>query len=142
MELLRAVRPKAKAARLVQNAGGRSEAFAVLDLAVSSTTRKRLILWRAWYEGLELGVVATAAAVAAASDVVAAYAGYTYVAIIVIITSGVGGGGGGGGEKPGCGFKSAGSRTRSHIFFGFTALKTIRSRLLNYGNYHDQVCDN
>ena len=51
---------------------------------------------------------------------------------------------GGGGNGPGCGFKFAGSssRTRSHIFSGFAALKTIRSRVLNYGNYHGQVCDN
>ena len=35
------------------------------------------------------------------------------------------------------GFKFASSRTLSHIFSGgFAALKTIRSRLLNYGNYH------
>ena len=54
-------------------------------------------------------------------------------------TSGVGRGGG---KGPGCGFKFAGSRTRSHIFSGFAALKTIRSRVLNYGNYHGQVCDN
>ena len=45
---------------------------------------------------------------------------------------------GGGGKGPGCGFKFAGSssRTRSHTFSGSAALKTIRSRMLNYGNYH------
>ena len=49
----------------------------------------------------------------------------------------------GGGKGPGgCRFKFEGSRTRSHIFSGFAALKTIRSRLQNYGNYHGQVCDN
>ena len=44
----------------------------------------------------------------------------------------------GGGKGPGCGFKFAGSssRTRSHIFSGSAALKTIPSRMLNYGNYH------
>ena len=55
--------------------------------------------------------------------------------IHIIFTSGVGRGGG---KGPGCGFKFAGSssRTRSHIFSGSAALKTIRSRMLNYGNYH------
>ena len=46
---------------------------------------------------------------------------------------------GGGGKGPGCGFKFTGSssRTRSHIFSGSAALlKTIRSRMLHYGNYH------
>ena len=41
---------------------------------------------------------------------------------------------GGGGKGPGCGFKFAGSSSR--IFSGSAALKTIRSRMLNYGNYH------
>ena len=52
-------------------------------------------------------------------------------------TSGVGRGG-----EMGLADAGSSSRTRSHIFSGFAALKTIRSRVLNYGNYHGQVCDN
>ena len=57
---------------------------------------------------------------------------FVYMTILVALV------GGGGGKGPGCGFKFAGSssRTRSHIFSGSAALKTIRSRMLNYGNYH------
>ena len=48
---------------------------------------------------------------------------------------------GGGGERgldagSSSHFAGSSSRTRSHIFSGSAALKTIRSRMLNYGKYH------